>query len=1061
MKKGGSPIFEFTLSEFKAGTLKVEGLVNGEIVTSHEVSTPEETVKLEVEIRDGGIDPVADGSDLIPVYVKAVDKNGTIVPDFNGSVHIEVAGQGALVGENMPRIKVEDQILEKGIGFAFVRTTDIAGDIKVTATSEGLADGVQTIATKEFKDTFVPNGNHKGWEKGEDSFEGEVLENIAFGKPVKVSSEQSGNYGKNIVDDDEGTRWCAINGKFPQWVEIDLQKANAIAGFQMLWENSSSVYEYTIDVSNDGINWDTVVDKTGNTEVNTSQETQMVKTKGRFVRLNILSGKDTWASLFEFRVIPDRDADPAEPGDIILDDVIDEIVASEGSAEGRGTELVRDGETIIGSGWLSPSSNKLPQTLEVKFKEPQTLLGSAIYWEKDSTKITYDIEVSKDGENWEKVMTDLEETWHDEEPETFEEIQENIMAIRVVMKGKNPVEAALGMAEWILYGYTYEEVDTNPEPEKEFEYASDLEWESAHSDYGSVKKDEAAYGGPLVLNTEDGPRIFERGLGADTNSEVIYNIEGKKYYKFESYIGINKNASKHGGEAVFKVYIDDELIYTSPVKMRDDNSEFISLDIPENAKKIKLEAKWNENNDNPEARYNTHINWADAKFKINTKKMHQVTVTSENEEMGTVDLNSDNGIYEEGQKAIVAAITNEGYEFVGWVKEGSEEVISEKANYEFIVENDIHLIAKFKELEQVEIDKTALKMAIDYAIDAEANGALKDVVPVVAKEFKDALEHANTIYDKVNATIVEVNEAFDRLVSAIHMLEFKTGDKTELNRQIEIAKALVKDKYTEETWTNLQKVLEEAKKVSADENALEKEVKEAHDKLFDAISKLEVKPEPANKLNLKNMIEKIEALNKEEYIPSTWAKVEEVLAHAKVIYEKEDATQVEVNKAYEDLLKSYIELRLKPDKSKLEDLINKVNEMDLSKYTNKTVKNLKTALNRANEVLNDEESTKSVVEKSIKDLELAVASLEEKKEDENNSGNNNNNDNSNNQGNNGNNNSGNNGSNNSGNKPNEDSGKGDKLPSTGAAVSSSLILLLGAGAAIAGGVTIKKRKREE
>ncbi|MDZ4965108.1 LPXTG cell wall anchor domain-containing protein, partial [Clostridium perfringens] len=158
-----------------------------------------------------------------------------------------------------------------------------------------------------------------------------------------------------------------------------------------------------------------------------------------------------------------------------------------------------------------------------------------------------------------------------------------------------------------------------------------------------------------------------------------------------------------------------------------------------------------------------------------------------------------------------------------------------------------------------------------------------------------------------------------------------------------------------------------------------------------------------------------------------------------------------------DLLKSYIDLRLKPDKSKLDDLINKVKEMDLSKYTNKTVGNLKAALNRASEVLDDEEATNSIVEKAVKDLELAVASLEEKKDNEGNSGNNNNNGDNNNQGNNGN-----NGNNNSGNnKPNKDNGKGGELPSTGAAVSSTVMLLLGAGAVIAGAKTLKKRKREE
>ncbi|HBS46157.1 MAG TPA: hypothetical protein DEA91_19835, partial [Paenibacillus sp.] len=75
-----------------------------------------------------------------------------------------------------------------------------------------------------------------------------------------------------------------------------------------------------------------------------------------------------------------------------------------------------------------------------------------------------------------------------------------------------------------------------------------------------------------------------------------------------------------GGEAIFKIFKDDELIYTSPVKMRDDNCEFIDLDIT-GAKQIKLVAEWHDNPANPEARYNTHVDWADARF------VNGVTVT--------------------------------------------------------------------------------------------------------------------------------------------------------------------------------------------------------------------------------------------------------------------------------------------------------------------------------------------------------------------------------------------------------------------------------------------------
>ena len=47
----------------------------------------------------------------------------------------------------------------------------------------------------------------------------------------------------------------------------------------------------------------------------------------------------------------------------------------------------------------------------------------------------------------------------------------------------------------------------------------------------------------------------------------------------------------------------------------------------------------------------------------------------------------------------------------------------------------------------------------------------------------------------------EVNNAFDRLASAMHMLDFKQGDKTALKAFIDKVTGLDSSKYTESTWT--------------------------------------------------------------------------------------------------------------------------------------------------------------------------------------------------------------------------------------------------------------------
>ena len=886
MKKGGSPIFQFELSQFEAGTLKAEGIVDGQVVTQHEVTTPGQAVALELEVRDRGLAPVADGSDLIPVHIKAVDANGTVVPDFDGRVHVSVTGNGKLVGEDIPRIKVEDQKLENGIGFAFVRASDVAGDVTITATADGVESGVKTVTTQASTDKFVPAGADRGWADSEAVLEDPVLENIAVDKPVQASSQQSGNEIDHLVDDDEGTRWCASGEGLPQWVEVDLGQANALAGFQMLWEKGSSVYQYTIEVSNDQQHWNTVLDMTENSAVNPSTETQMVKAEGRFVRLTVTGVSDGWASLFEFRVIPDRDADPVNPGEEIPDEMIDKFVASEGSVEGRGPELVRDGETNIGTGWLSPSPKTFPQTLEMYFTQPQTLLGSAIWWEKDSTKITYDLEVKKFGQDWQPVLQGLEETWHDEEPETFLQIQEDVMAIRVVIHDKFPVDADLGMAEWKVFGYTYEE--PQPEPEKEYEYASDLEWTDAHSDYGSVTKDAAAYGGSLVLNSAEGRQTFDKGLGADTNSYILYNVEGKRFCKFESYIGINANASKQGGEAIFRIYVDDQMVYESPVMMRDDNCEFVSVELPETAKQVKLEAVWSGNTENPEARYNTHVDWADAKFYLTPTPTFQVTVEAEDATMGTVSIRREDGVYRQDETAKVIASPNPGYAFVAWVSQEDGTILSTQRDYAFTVTQDVNLVARFQPVKSA--NKELLQKTYDYALTLSTEG----VTDAAKAAFEEALTNAKAVLADDKATQEEVNAAWDALLEGIWGLGLTQGDKTMLEQLIAKAEDMTAnaDKYVADHWQELVDALAKAKDVAADGDAMEEDVQPAAQALLDAILAQRFK---ADKSILEDLLNKAENLNLEGYTADSVAVFRSALAEAQAVMADETLTEDDQN----------------------------------------------------------------------------------------------------------------------------------------------------------------------
>ncbi|MFR5749497.1 MAG: discoidin domain-containing protein, partial [Thomasclavelia spiroformis] len=134
------------------------------------------------------------------------------------------------------------------------------------------------------------------------------------------------------------------------------------------------------------------------------------------------------------------------------------------------------------------------------------------------------------------------------------------------------------------------------------------------------------------------------------------------------------------------------------------------------------------------------------------------------------------------------------------------------------------IIASQKEVEAA--DKTALKIAVDLA-NAITDEDLANVVPVVVNEFKDARDEANEVYNNASASQVEVNNAFDRLASAMQKLEFFKGDKKALKAFIDDVTGLDSSKYTETTWTQFNDALTVANNVYNDENAMQPEVNEA------------------------------------------------------------------------------------------------------------------------------------------------------------------------------------------------------------------------------------------
>lgn len=845
-EKGGSPIFTFHLDSFEEGSLMAEGILDGKAVVTHEVRTPQRAVRLEVEIRENGIRPVADGSDLIPVYIKAVDSNGTIVPDYDKKVRITVSGEGELVGKEIPRIRVEEQTLENGIGFGFVRTTGKSGTICVNAVSEGIEAGMAETESISFNGAFVPGAGQTEWVGGVEKLEEEQVKNLASGKKVTASSAQAenGNNAENAVDDDEGTRWCASGGSLPQWLMVDLGTRQAAGGFQILWENSKSVYQYIIEASDDGVNWKTVVDMSENTTVNGSRDIQNAQAIGRYFRLSVNGISDGWASLYEFIVLEDEKLPEVDPGDTIPDEMISSITATGGEVAGRGTDKLRDGETVIGTGWLS-QSKEFPQSVTVAFSGPQTLLGNRIYWEKDSSWYTYSLEVSQDGEAWETAIDNVTVGGQHYKAETYSKAYENISFARVTIHNITAGgDYQIGMAEWILYG-----VPTQKSPMKEFDYVSDIDWESAQSDYGSVKKDDAVYGGGQILHSEYGDLPFAKGIGTDTNSEVIYDVTNKDYTEFTAYIGINAKAGKHGGEAVFRVYKDDELAYESGVKMRDDNCDFIRVDIA-GAKKIKLETVWHENPENAEARYNTHTNWSDARFYYGSSERVSLRILCDREALLQRDGESYTlRSYRAYQDAVAAALE------MLMDEEVSDRQLKESRT---AVEDSILNLTPLSELTSQELLKEMTERAAEIRKQAEEEKKAAEQARLNAEKAQKEAEQARLDAKKAQQEAEQAKLDAERAQQEAGQDKTAAEQAQKAAEQAKLEAEKMKEK-AEQAKLNAEKAQQEAEQAKANAEQAQQEAERAQNAAEQAKSEAEQARQEAERAKLEAERAKAEA----------------------------------------------------------------------------------------------------------------------------------------------------------------------------------------------------------
>lgn len=247
--------------------------------------------------------------------------------------------------------------------------------------------------------------------------------------------------------------------------------------------------------------------------------------------------------------------------------------------------------------------------------------------------------------------------------------------------------------------------------------------------------------------------------------------------------------------------------------------------------------------------------------------------------------------------------------------------------------------------------------------------------------FEEKLELAKLILEKQNSTQLEVDQIAVELQNAIDDLVLTdTIDTSKLALQIAIELA---NKITEE---ELEKVvpavvnefkaaLENAQNVYDNTTAAQEEVDNAFNRLAKAMQMLEFFK--GDKAALQAFVDKTIALDSNLYTKSTWQEFALVLSNAQDILLNENVMQQEVDETFNKLVTAFLNLRLKPNKDLLNDLINQAEGLNKANYSKTSWNAVQIALDNANAVMINEEATLNEVESAKEALINALSKLVE------------------------------------------------------------------------------------
>lgn len=292
----------------------------------------------------------------------------------------------------------------------------------------------------------------------------------------------------------------------------------------------------------------------------------------------------------------------------------------------------------------------------------------------------------------------------------------------------------------------------------------------------------------------------------------------------------------------------------------------------------------------------------------------QFTITATAGEGGKIAPTGTTKVYKGTSKAFTIT-PNAGYHVDSLTVDGTAVNVVTEYTFSDVTAN--HTIAVTFAKDAVTVAKENLLAAINTA-----NGKLAQTdayTPASLEALQNAVDEAQTVYNKADATQTEVDNAKANVEAKIAALKEK-ADKSALRLAVKAAEgeAALTDKYTEESIAALQTAIDAANRVLADDNATQAEVDAQVEAVNAAKAALEEKKAPVVKEELEKAVadatEVVGATDK--YTEASLAALQSAIDAANEVLQNSDATQDEIDAAVQAVKEARAALKAKDDDKK-------------------------------------------------------------------------------------------------------------------------------------------------